>query len=129
MTTRDKVIELRKQNRRIKGAEMARLLGVTREYIRQVLVDIGEPTAFYKGRKCCKVCGKRLYRDNITGLCWKHWKMRKHAQGNILLVCPECKKSILLKKSQVKARLARNKMIFCSSSCSSKWFWRDKSKV
>ena len=117
MTTKDKVKELRAENRRIKGAKIARLLGISRERVRQILVELGEPTAIYKGRGCCKVCGKLLWWDNITGLCWEHFNLKKRAQSTLLLSCPGCKKLFLLRKSIVKARLKRNKMIFCSHSC------------
>ena len=120
MTTRDKIKELRERDPSIKAVNLAHILGVSRERIRQILEDENMPTRFDREKKYCKVCDKQLYLDNKTGFCWEHWTAKEKAKSTLTLICPVCKRPFALQKSQLKARLARNNTISCSYSCGSK---------
>jgi len=67
MTSSEKILELRKHNPELKAAEIARIIGLSRERVRQVLLSLELPTDLTRGefgnvRLICDNCGKIFMR-------------------------------------------------------------------
>lgn len=58
----------RERNPQAKAADMARVLGRSREAIRQALLELGLPTKVDMA-KFCTTCGKKLDHRNRSGRC------------------------------------------------------------
>ena len=69
MSTESKVLEIREQNRTIPPVEIAKILGISREWARQLLERNGKPTNILRLGKFCPKCGKRLERIPKRGMC------------------------------------------------------------
>ena len=69
MSTENKVLALREQNRTIPPVEIAKILGISREWARQLLERNGKPTNILRLGKFCPKCGKRLERMPKRGMC------------------------------------------------------------
>jgi len=112
----DKVAELRWQNPRMRASAIARQVGVSRERVRQILVQLRLPTRFPIQSKLCRNCSVKIPRKNVSDLC------RKCRQEEVTLICDECGQQYSVLRSREKAKQKRgHKHRFCSRECVGKW--------
>ncbi len=133
MTARDVVIELRKINQCATLQVIGDAVGVTRERVRQILSDAGLPTAHWKQRYLCIVCGgeikdrRRRYRHSpfCSNEC-------SHKYYYLTLICDMCGKPferqvshILMYPSRMNkknpALNMRQSITVCSKQCHGRW--------
>ena len=120
MKTNKRIIRLRKQKPLLTGSEIGRIIGVSRQYVSQILKDEDlnniQPT-YKKIVVNCKVCGTRTPRGQQlcpTGTC-------KDKYYNVDVTCAFCKVSFIMKRGHVIQRYNRGlKHIYCSPACYSK---------
>lgn len=79
----DRVVELRGKNPSMKAAEIARQLKVSRERVRQILVERGLPTV--PPPRLCFNCGHPIHENNKGGLCQQCLK-----ELRVAFVCSRC---------------------------------------
>ncbi len=116
VTTKDRILELRQQDPEIKAVRIAEQLGITREAIRQQLIELGLPTNFWKSPSICIDCGKPKS-SHLAKRC-RSCQSKAH---HITLACEICQMPYELKLCVFKVRLKRNKHHFCSHRCNGKW--------
>jgi len=124
MIITDKVIELRTKNPRMPAIEIANQIGVSREYVRQILVKLGLPTRFIQSSRLCRNCGAKINKQSISGLCFKCLRESHRAT----LTCDECGKEYKVLRSVVRAMAKRGyKHNFCGRPClnryASRTYW------
>ena len=109
-------------NNGLRPTQIARELGVSRQYIYQLLGKVGRPP-----HKCYR-CGKEFQRKfGANTLCEECHLL--HAR--VTLTCPYCGAVFSLRPSDVRNRMEFRKKrcsitdIFCSTSCSMKWRYKD----
>ena len=127
-STRDKVLILREKDPNITAVEMSKIIGVTRERIRQILSKAGleidvrprlmdEKTKDHK----CKYCGTRLW-DLKRQFCSQECFFAD-SRGNWLeFPCCNCGKTVSIRESMQRVRVSRgSKRVFCSRDCFATW--------
>ncbi len=90
MTNREMILELRKQNPDLTPAAIARMTGLSRERVRQVLLLLGLPT-----------------------------NLRRGQYGIQTVICDNCSRQFTRLASQLKHSLAKNGYmhVYCSRKC------------
>lgn len=124
---RDSTHRILQVNPSLTYAEIARLLGVSRERIRQVSGQRRRKPRF------CKVCREpiRLHRNGITQTaynlrycaeCWIEAKGNRKKSHLIAFTCETCGETFFRKAGEVK-RQQRNgyRVRWCSRQCHGKW--------
>lgn len=114
-------------NPELSYAEIGRLLGVSRERIRQV-VGIRRRCA-----RTCQACGKRLkpsrsglgknayYRGYCTE-CWALEKERRNLEHYRFFICEYCGTRFTRTASTVRRQLKRGQRVrWCSKQCQGRW--------
>jgi len=121
VTVTDKVAELRSKAPQMPAIEVARQVGVSRERVRQILVNLGLPTRFRLPPRRCSICGTQIERDSLTGLC----RACRHESCRVTLVCDECGRQYKVRRSYATARQKRGcRHKFCGLRCMGKWAGR-----
>lgn len=118
--TKNKVSELRQENPEMKAIDIAKRVGVSRERVRQILIDLGLPTNFNKP-VFCKSCGVRIDSRGSTGFCQKCYLEALHETHWATLICDGCGKEYELRLSVI-SRRQHNKHHSCSNKCKGSWF-------
>ena len=112
------ILALRRQNPQLTGADIGRLVGVSRERVRQVLQE--EQLVTRKSYKCTQ-CGKYFVEGYNYELCSSECRRAKYYSP---IKCVTCGTMFWRLKSVVRIRERRpeytSKLQFCSMSCSSR---------
>ena len=118
--TRQRVKELRVTNPFMTMAEIARVVGITRQRVFQVLQEEGLPTKHLvrpvkKYQYSCLVCGKISTNKFCSNECQKQWQQ-------IPIVCTRCGKLFFRNVHKFLANYRdHSDAIFCSRKCQSRW--------
>ena len=125
--TRESARRILEVNPSLSYAEVGRLLGVSRERIRQV---VGKRRRFPKS---CRVCGSQIfarqkgvtgtaYRQRYCAECWASEKQRRRAAGEVPFVCEICGKTFWIRASAVRRKQKIGQRIrWCSKKCQGRW--------
>ena len=112
----EKIYQLRKKDPSIKAIEISRIIGCSRERVRQILLELNLPTHFPKHKYYCIDCGKVVQKK--AKRCRNCWLI----SCRNLLICEVCKKKFYRKKSDIRAAKIKNyQHIFCSKCCQGFW--------
>ena len=118
--TRERVCQLRFNDIYMTMSEIARLVGISRQRVFQILQENGLPTKHLvrqinKYRYNCPVCGKISINKFCSDECKKQWQQ-------IPVVCTKCGKLFFrdIHKFLYNYR-DHNETIFCGRNCQSKW--------
>jgi len=114
------VCELRHKNPSLSAAEIARIVGRSRERVRQILTEGGFSTARpFDPRRRCQVCGKRKMHPLKHGFCLSCFPSPRW----IILSCPVCGKSFSRRLCHIKYQISKRgyNNFFCSRICFGKW--------
>ena len=97
--------------------QLADLLGVTRERVRQFCVQHGLERVRPRQRLRCSACGKVLRSDDRTGFC------RSCLYPKVWLVCSACGRSFQRSEAERRARDKRRitNLVFCTKRCMGAW--------
>jgi len=118
--TRQRVKELRVTNHFMTMAEIARVVGITRQRVFQVLQEEGLPTKHLvrpvkKYQYNCLVCGKISTNKFCSKECEKQWRQ-------IPIVCTKCGRIFFRSTTQLLHNYrTHNRSLFCSKDCAGKW--------
>lgn len=109
------------------ATSMAKELNITRERVRQILNDLGLPTAFLKPQRICDNdgCNNKINRNDAAKTCSREC-FKAHRIGSF--ICAYCGKSITTAKYLIKLQKSRYKNMHCTHSCASKAYWAKKKK-
>lgn len=123
--TKKKIVELRKSNPCLTNADIARQVGLSREYVRVILAKSHLPTiAFFQHDFVCNNCGRTFYVKHVVQgslYCSRECYSEVH---HVKLPCSQCGKEFILLQSQFLERLRRSRTggkIFCSKRCWGKY--------
>jgi len=118
--TRQRVKELRMSNRFISMSAIARLIGISRQRVFQILQEEGLPTKHLvkpvnKDQYSCLVCGKISTNKFCSNECQKQYRQ-------IPIVCTRCGKLFFRDVHQLLANYRdHSDTLFCSRNCQSRW--------
>ena len=76
MSTEEKVLSMRTKMSTIPPVEIAKILGISREWARKLLERNGKPTNLLRLGKFCGECGKKLERLPKRGMCRSCWSVK-----------------------------------------------------
>ena len=76
MSTEEKVLSMRHKIHTIPPVEIAKVLGISREWARKLLERNGKPTNLLRLGKFCNECGKKLERLPKRGMCRDCWSIK-----------------------------------------------------
>jgi len=76
MSTEEKVLSMRHKIHTIPPVEIAKVLGISREWARKLLERNGKPTNLLRLGKFCNECGKKLERLPKRGMCRSCWSIK-----------------------------------------------------
>jgi len=116
---------LRKQDPEIKAIDLARITGVSRERVRQILINLNLPTRLPLAS--CGTCGVRItpQRYKLRGICVKcYTQYRKKLSDGLrgIVKCDRCGTSIW----RLHSLLKRNRYFtLCSRAC---WYAQRKGR-
>lgn len=113
LSTRDRVIALRTHDQTLRATHIAKMVGVSRERVRQILSGEGLSTKVpFTSFAFCEDCNKRLStKSRFCKVCFM--KSRR-----MELVCMSCGTAYQIRKKEVETRRARGyKLNFCSRRC------------
>ena len=128
-SVRESVIELRQADPDRSASDMAKVIGCSRERVRQVLKSLDLPTTSgaYRVQYFCQnlECGKELTGSgrNKRKYCDKtcYFKSRRTE-----VICAECGKAKYVINSQYKYKMAHGqKCWYCSRTCLGAWLGRE----
>lgn len=117
---REKILHLRQINPELRGSEIAAQLGVSRERIRQLLVELNLPTRI-RSIEACQYCGKLF---NTRRGKRKEYCSRTCRKAAIFttITCSACGLEFKISSKLLQRRLRlKYKHFFCSRSCSRKY--------
>ena len=118
--TRQRVKELRMSNRFISMSAIARLIGISRQRVFQILQEEGLPTKHLvkpvnKDQYSCLVCGKISTNKFCSNECKTQWHQ-------IPVVCTRCGKLFFRNVHRFLANYRdHSDTVFCSRNCQSRW--------
>ena len=119
MTTKERIIKYRVENPCIDMQSIGHKLGVSREYVRQVLSSEGLPTLKFRQRYICLNCGQQIKNRYNKMFCNNRCQ---YEYSSITIACDNC--GILFKRrcSDIIDYPARSNGIirkhsFCSRQC------------
>lgn len=111
-----KIQRLRKQDPEIKASDMAKILGISRERVRQILLMLKLPTQVPPNDKFCKDCGVHLSpsRYKRQKRCVSCRKIYIKHRSWVEVQCTWCGKSVIKLRSSIKNNLHFN---LCNRKC------------
>ena len=118
--TRQRVKELRMSNMFMRMSAIARLIGISRQRVFQILQEEGLPTKHLvkpvnKDQYSCLVCGKISTHKFCSDECQKKWQQ-------IPVVCTRCGKLFFRNVHRFLANYRdHSSTLFCSRNCQSRW--------
>jgi len=116
----EQVCELRRKDPPLSVAEIARIVGRSRERVRQILTEGGFSTARVPDpRRRCRICGTRKHYPLKRGFCISCFSSPRW----ITLSCPVCGESFSRRFSHIKYQISKRgyNNFFCSRTCFGKW--------
>ena len=122
MNTREQIVALRSENPTITAAEMARIIGVKRQRVSQLLPKLGLATSFPKNPNKCMDCGKEIARTS------KRCRSCFSKTGWLRKRCSTCSKIVQVSRSSYKYRTESGRYsgrIYCNRAC---FYARNKRK-
>jgi len=114
------VCELRRKDPPLSVADIARIVGRSRERVRQILTEGGFSTArVLDPRRRCQVCGKRKMYPLKRGFCISCSPSPRW----VTFSCPVCGKSFSRRFVHIKYQISKRgyNNFFCSRTCFGKW--------
>ena len=120
LNTREQVRELRMSNLYMSMSAIARLIGISRQRVFQILQEEGLPTKHLvkpvnKDQYSCLVCGKISTNKFCSNECQKQYRQ-------IPIVCTRCGKLFFRDVHQFLANYRdHSDIVFCSRNCQSRW--------
>ena len=117
MSTENKVLAIREKDKTIPTVEIAKILGISREWARKLLERNGKPTNFLRLGKFCPECGKRLERFPKRGMCRACYSVK----SKVDVICAGCRNSMqvsqpIYNRSMSSERYKGNRF-FCTRKC------------
>jgi len=118
--TREQVKKLRISNLFMSMSAIARVIGISRQRVFQILQEEGLPTKHLvkpvnKDQYSCLACGKISPNKYCSNECQKQWRQ-------IPIVCTRCGKLFFRDVHQLLANYRdHSDTIFCSRNCQSRW--------
>ena len=118
--TRQRVKELRMSNMFMSMSVIARLTGISRQRVFQILQEESLPTKHLvkpvkKDQYSCLICGKISPNKFCSNECQKQWRQ-------IPIVCTRCGKLFFRDVHQLLANYRdHSDTLFCSRNCQSRW--------
>jgi len=116
MSTEDKVLSMRYKMNTIPPVEIAKVLGISREWARKLLERNGKPTNLLRLGKFCNECGKKLERLPKRGMCRSCWSVI----SKVDVECAGCGTSIKVAKPLYNRAINNNRYrgnFYCSRPC------------
>ena len=105
---------MRQNDPNIRAAKIARTLGISREYVRQILVTSNLPTTILPKPNGCLLCGVKVTKKSKTCMgCY-------HSLHQGYVICTTCNTPILRKKSYIKRSTISPRYTgksFCNKEC------------
>ena len=123
---REAVIQLRQVNPCLKGSDIARTLGISRERVRQILNEEGMRTAFPQKEFICNQCGITF---TTKGSSAKFCSMKCYSDSTrVPIICDECGILFHTLRSALIGRYRNRKTdgLYCSKRCWGKVFGRGR---
>ncbi len=113
---------MRKVDPKRTATSMARELNISRERVRQILNDLGLPTAFLKEQRTCENegCENKVNRHSSSKMCSREC-FKEDRLGSF--VCAYCGKTKEMAKSLIAIQKSRYITMYCNKSCRSKGYW------
>ena len=115
--TRQKVRGLRSANLSMKMTEIAKIVGVSRQRVYQILQEENLPTKSHVKKFLyeCPVCGKVSSHKFCSDKCKKNWLQ-------IPVICSECGTLFIRSRKQfMNSYRYHSDVLFCSKKCTGKW--------
>lgn len=115
MRTAERVWAIREENPRALAIDISKEVGVSRERIRQILIDLGLPTKFRKEpTNWCALCVQPIPDTRLY--CNRRCQERAH---RVEVVCAGCGVQFSLRLSVYHVRQGRNKpgRLWCTKLC------------
>ena len=113
ITTKTQIMGFRLLFPEATATDISKVLGISKERVRQLLIKLELPTNFRKAHPPCLNCGGILVRMQKK-YCSKTCQ-RQATQ--IMLTCDHCPEIYFLTRSEYKIRCSRNKYFYCSNAC------------
>ena len=116
MSTEKKVLAMRERANTIPPVEIAKVLGISREWARKLLERNGKPTNLLRPGKFCAECGKRLERVPKRGMCRACYSVK----SKVDVECSGCKTSMQVAQPLYKRAMNNNRYrgnFYCSRDC------------
>ena len=116
MSTEDKVLSIRRKIPTIPPVEIAKVLGISREWARKLLERNGKPTNLLRLGKFCNECGKKLERLPKRGMCRNCWSV----MSKVDVDCAGCGTPIKVAKPLYDRAINNNRYrgnFYCSRPC------------
>ena len=124
LTNREKVSLLRKQYPSMPAVRIAETLNISRERVRQLLIEAGLPTHFNKQYGWCELCGSPI---PATRKSYCSAECRTKAK-RVTIQCDYCGQDKVMIRAAYDAQKRRGyKNMYCSVKCRNwgKWALRD----
>jgi len=121
MTTKELVRDLRIASPNMKAITISRTLNVSREWVRQILKELGLPTNFIVYREyACVDCGKKLeHKATRCFLCYLAHRSQEHRTK---FTCIQCGITFPVRNNRVRASEKKGITIsFCGNKCQGTW--------
>jgi len=119
---KQRIVELRRRCPQIEVAQIARMVGVSRQWVSQVLKSEGLPTRPRREPQRCARCGKPLSCKGSTGLCRACYASTRR-NPMVKLVCAVCGKEFYRPASRL--REMKTGGYYCSHACWGKFVGRN----
>ena len=117
-----KVIALKIYNPEIKAIEIAKLVGVSRERVRQILIKYDMPTKVSKMHRPCVRCGEDV-KHYVNLFCSSECR---YLNFNIELECEVCKERFYRLRTRHELNLNRGyEHVYCSKQCQGHWLGKN----
>jgi DNA-binding XRE family transcriptional regulator/endogenous inhibitor of DNA gyrase (YacG/DUF329 family) len=115
--TRSRVKDLRSADLHMKMSEIAKIIGISRQRVFQILQE-EELLTKQHVKKClyaCPVCGRITSHKFCSEECRKEWLQ-------IPVICSECGNLFIRRRSKfMNSYPHHNNALFCSKKCTGKW--------
>ena len=109
MSTERKVLAIRERVNTIPPVEIAKVLGISREWARKLLERNGKPTNILRLGKFCAECGKRLERVPKRGMCRTCYSTK----SKVDVECSGCKTSMQVSQPLYKRAMNNKPSMIC----------------
>lgn len=114
---RSRVRDLRSANLLMKMSEIAKIVGISRQRVYQILQQEGLPTKQHIKKYLyeCPVCGTITSRKFCSSECRKKWQQ-------IPITCSECGNLFIRNRRKfMNSYHYHSNVLFCSKKCNGKW--------